>query len=174
MCAMADKRGPKKGQKGQPGHQHNELAARIITELRSHGMPQQAISHHLEWIQAQKLLDLGDQGYSVDTLQRHYREALDQGAIPAKDLLMRRAYAMAMMDDLPKGVSPDIAYRISTEKVRWLLNVQHGVTETKAHTHSGPGGGPIPIALIEATLSAEEIHQLAYLTAKLERAAAEQ
>ena len=174
MAKKPDQRGAKKGSSGQQPHKRNDIAARVIASLASFGLPQIHISEHLAWLQDEKLLDLGGQGYSTDTLQRHYRAELDAAKIPAKELLMHRAYQMALMDNLPEGVSPDTAYRLSSEKVKWLLNVQHGVVETKGHQHSGPGGGPIPISLIESALTPEEIEQLANITAKLERAAAEQ
>jgi len=174
MAKKTDKRGAKKGSSGQQPHKRNATAAAVIESLAGFGLPQIHISEHLAWLQDEKLLDLGGQGYSPDTLQRHYRAELDAAKIPAKELLMHRAYQMAMMDNLPEGVSVDAAYRLSAEKVRWLLNVQHGVVEIKGHQHSGPKGGPIPISLVEATLTPEEIETLAYLTGKLERAAAEQ
>ena len=74
----------------------------------------------------------------------------------------------------PEGVSADRAYSVAADKLEKLLNIQHGIVAHQSHRHAGPGGGPIPIALIEATLTAEEIETLAYLTGKLEAAAAEQ
>lgn len=174
MAKKPDKRGAKPGESGQKPHKRNSVAAGIIENLASYGLPQSNISDHLSWLQIKGHIKLGSQGYSVDTLQRHYRPELDAAKIPAKDLLMHRAYQMAMMDSLPEGVSADTAYRLSSEKVKWLLNVQHGVVETKGHQHSGPGGGPIPISLVESVLTPEEMETFAYLINKLERAAAEQ
>jgi hypothetical protein len=175
MAENDDKRGAPKGSQGNVPHQRNAAAAAVITRLASYGVPQSCISDFLGWAQTESLIaELGEQGYSIDTLQRHYRDALDQGRVPSKEMLMGRMYAMAMMENLPAGVSADRAYSVAADKLEKLLNIQHGIVAHQSHRHAGPGGGPIPIALIEATLTAEEIETLAYLTGKLEAAAAEQ
>lgn len=174
MAKKPDRRGAPKGSKGNAAHQHNALAGKLIERLASYGVPQASISDFLTWAQDSGITDLGGQGYSTDTIQRHYRTELDAAKAPGKDALLNRMYAMAMMERVPEGVSPDRAYSIAADKIEKLLNIQHGVMAHNSHRHSGPGGGPIPIALIEATLTAEEIETLAYLTGKLERAAAEQ
>lgn len=166
-----DKRGASKGDQGNRAHKRNELAARLIEKLAGHGMPQRSIADVLEWSKEALGLDLGKQGYSEDTLQRHYRDALDAAKKPGLDQLLHRVYAMAMMENVPEGVSADRAYAISSEKLMALLNMQHGIMPHQSLRHAGPGGGPIPIALIEATLTQEEIEQLARITAKLEAAA---
>lgn len=183
MAEKDDKRGAKPGKRtgspdeGKPGnlpHERNEVAAALIERLAGYGLPQSCMSDFLEWLQGSDIdLDLGQQGYSLDTLKRHYRDALDRGRIPGKEMLLGRVYQMAMMENLPEGVSPDRAYAIAAEKVMALLNIQHGIMPHQSHRLSGPGGGPIPIALIEATLTGEEIDQLARITAKLEAAARE-
>jgi hypothetical protein len=183
MPERDDKRGAKPGKrKGTPHegkvgnvpHERNEAAAAIIERLSVYGLPQNCICDFLAWAQDEPLaLDLGSQGYSIDTLARHYRDAIDRGRIPGKDMLLGRVYQMAMMENVPEGVSKDRAYAIAADKIMALLNIQHGIMPHQSHRLSGPGGGPIPIALIEATLTAEEIDQLARITAKLEAAARE-
>lgn len=172
MAEKEDKRGGgKPGVNGNPAHERNDVAAAIVERLAGYGVPQSCISDFLGWANEEGIAQLGDQGYSPDTLQRHYRDALDRGKAPGKDMLMGMMYRMAMMENLPAGVSPDKAYAIAADKLEKLLNIQHGVIAHQSHRHAGPGGGPIPIALIEATLTAEEIDQLARITAKLEAAA---
>lgn len=182
MADRDDKRGakpgkrtgtPDEGKSGNLPHERNEVAAALVERLSGYGLPQSCMSDFLEWARDHTDLDLGDQGYSLETLKRHYRDAIDRGRLPGKDMLLGRVYQMAMMENVPDGVSPDRAYAIAAEKVMALLNIQHGIMPHQSHRLSGPGGGPIPIALIEATLTAEEIDQLARITAKLEAAARE-
>lgn len=182
MAGKDDKRGakpgkrtgsPDEGKAGNLPHERNEVAAALIERLAGYGLPQNCMSDFLEWARDHTDLDLGEQGYSADTLKRHYRDALDRGRIPGKEMLLGRVYQMAMMESVPEGVTPDRAYAIAAEKIMALLNIQHGIMPHQSHRLSGPGGGPIPIALIEATLTAEEIDQLARITAKLEAAARE-
>lgn len=160
---MADKRGSKPGEKGQPPHKRNEQAARLIERLAGYGLPQSCISDFIEFA-------IGP-GFSIDTIQRHYRAELDRGKAPAKDVLIGRVYAMAMMQDVPKGVTPDRAYAIAADKLMALLNIQHGIMPHQSHRHAGPGGGPIPIAVIEAALTTEEMTTFANLLSKIELAA---
>lgn len=180
MTKRSDRRGakagnrdgtPNEGKKGNLPHVWNKTAADLIERLSRYGVPQDCISDFLEWAQEGIGLDLGSQGYRVNTLNRHYREAIDRGRIPGKEMLLARVYRMALMEDIPDGVTPDRAYAISADKIMALLNIQHGIMPHQSHRLSGPGGGPISIALIEATLTAEEIDQLARITAKLEAAA---
>lgn len=172
MANRKDKRGSKPGERGQTPHQRNDNAAALILRLASFGLPQQSIADFLDWTQGDPLaLDLGGQGYSIDTLTRHYRPELDQAKAPAKDMLLHRMYAMAMMEGVPPGVTPDRAYAIAADKLMALLNIQHGIMPHQSHRHAGPNGGPIPISLIESVLTPEEIGQLASITAKLEAAA---
>lgn len=164
---------PDEGKAGNLPHERNEVAAALIQQLAGYGLPQTCISDFLEWARDNTALELGAQGYSLDTIKRHYRDALDRAKIPGKEMLLGRVYQMAMMENVPEGVSPDRAYAIASDKIMALLNIQHGIMPHQSHRLAGPGGGPIPIALIEATLTAEEIDQLARITAKLEAAARE-
>ena len=182
MADRGDKRGakpgkrngtPDEGKAGNLPHVRNEVAAALIERLSVYGLPQNCICDFLDWAQDGIGLDLGGQGYAIDTLKRHYRDAIDRGRIPGKDMLLGRVYQMAMMESVPDGVTPDRAYAIAADKIMALLNIQHGIMPHQSHRLSGPGGGPIPIALIEATLTGEEIDQLARITAKLEAAARE-
>lgn len=167
-----DKRGAPKGSQGNVPHVRNAAAMALIERVASYGLPQSCISDFLEWAQGAPLnIDLGGQGYSPDTLQRHYRDELAKAKLPAKELLMHRAYQMAFMDLLPEGVTPDTAFRVSADKIKYLLNVQHGVAMINSHRHAGPGGGPIPIVALEA-LNDEELEWLERITAKLAAAAA--
>lgn len=171
MARKDDKRGAPKGSSGNIAHERNAVAAAVIERLAGYGLPQSCMVDFLTWASGEQIAQLGGQGYSMDTLHRHYRDALDRGKAPGKDMLLGRVYQMAMMENLPEGVTPDKAYTIAADKIMALLNIQHGLMPHQSHRHAGPGGGPIPIALIEATLTAEEIDQLARITAKLEAAA---
>lgn len=174
MAQKPDKRGAPKGSSRNVPHKRNEIAASVIERLASYSVPQSCISDFLEWARENvDGLDLGGQGYSVDTLQRHYRDALDRGRVPSKDMLIGKLYAMAMMENLPDGVSPDRAYSIAADKLMALLNIQHGIVPHQSHRHAGPGGGPIPIALLSC-LDDEELSWLERISAKLEQAASEQ
>jgi hypothetical protein len=172
MADRQDKRGAPPGSRGNVPHVRNETAAAIVERLAGYGMPQAAISGFLEWAGKELVaLGIGYQGYGVDTLTRHYRDALDRGKKPGLETLMHRMYAMAMMEDLPPGVTPDVAYRIASDKLMALLNVQHGIMPHQSHRHAGPGGGPIPIVALEA-LNDEELDWLERISAKLSAAAA--
>lgn len=104
MAERDDKRGAKPGSRtgtpdeGKPGnlpHERNEVAAALIERLAGYGLPQNCMSDFLEWARDHTDLDLGEQGYSADTLKRHYRDALDRGRIPGKEMLLGRVYQMA-------------------------------------------------------------------------------
>jgi hypothetical protein len=164
---MPDKRGSSKGDKHQPAHQHNELAAAIIRQLRGYGVPIKCIAQHLEWLREQEILDLGGQGYSLDTVKRHYRLSLDVGGLPTKHMLMQIIAQGALGEDLPEGVSPDLAYRLGLENARWYLEKVHGVGQPKG---IDTGRGQIPIDLVREVLSIEEIGQLERIMGKLQRA----
>jgi hypothetical protein len=167
---MPDKRGRnRKGSPHQQPHQHNELAARIIRELRGYGVPIKCCAQHLEWLQTEGILDLGGQGYSLDTLKRHYRISLDIGALPTKHMLMQVVAHGALGEDLPEGVSPDLAYRLGLENARWYLEKVFGVGNPKAAADDARG--KIPIDLVREVLSVEELRQLEIIMAKLHRAA---
>lgn len=107
------------GKRGNAPHERDEEAATIIKELSGYGMPQDEISRILN-------ATYGG-GFSVDTLDRHYRDELDHGLSLAKEKLLKRAHEMAMMEKVPAGVSPDKAFEISSRKVDFLLNVVHRV-----------------------------------------------
>lgn len=172
MADRDDKRGAPPGSQGNVPHERNAAAAALIERVSSYGLPRKALVDFLEWVQGGPLnLDLASQGYSEDTLMRHYRAELDKARLPAKELLMHRAYQMAMMDQLPDGVSPDRAYAVAADKLKYLLNVQHGIAPFQSHRHAGPGGGPIPIVALEA-LNDEELEWLERITAKLAASAA--
>lgn len=159
----------KKGHRGHPAHQKNATAAAIIEELRGYGVPQSLVSKFLDWAPGAIGIDLGGQGYSVDTLQRHYRDEMERAKAPGKELLMGQLYRMAMGEQLVEGVSPDTQFRIMADKVEKLLAIQHGVIAPSHHKHS-EAGQPIPLAVIEEALTAEEMETFAFLYSKIERA----
>jgi hypothetical protein len=180
MADREDKRGAAPGSRagteaeGKAGnlpHVRNDLAAATIERLAGYGMPQASISDFLNW--AGERIDLGGQGYSPDTIQRHYRDALDRGKRPGLDQLMHRVYAMAFMEAVPPGVTPDRAYAIAADKLMALLNIQHGIMPHQSHRHAGPGGGPIAIAAL-SSLDDEELDWLERITAKLAAAGGNQ
>jgi hypothetical protein len=174
MADREDKRGAPKGSLGNVPHERNDVAAAIIERLAGYGMPQASISDFLEWARAElPSLGLGEQGYSIDTIQRHYRDALDRGKRPGLDQLMHRVYAMAFMEAVPPGVTPDRAYAIAADKLMALLNIQHGIMPHQSHRHAGPGGGPIAIAAL-SSLDDEELDWLERITAKLAAAGGNQ
>ena len=183
MAQKPDKRGAKGGdRKGTPDegkagnlpHVRNDQAAQLVERLSGYGLPQTCMSDFLNWaVGAMPGIGLGDQGYGLDTLKRHYRDALDRGKKPSLEMLMGRVYSMAMMQDIPEGVSPDRAYAIAADKLMALLNMQHGVMPHQSHRHAGPGGGPIPIALLTC-LDDEELEWLERITAKLAAAGSDQ
>lgn len=150
-----------------PAHQHNELAAKLIRELRGHGLPIKSIARHLEWLQEQEICDLGGQGYSLDTLKRHYRLSLDVGALPTKHMLMQILAQGALGENIPDGVSPDVAYREGLANARWWLQNIEGIGAAKAPTE---GKGQIPIDLVREVLTVDELHQLERIMGKLHRA----
>lgn len=191
MAEKSDKRGAPRGDQSKPAgkrregtahegksgnlpHERNAFAAAVIERLSGYGLPQKCMSDYLEWMRDLEIArNLGDQGYSVDTLHRHYRDAMDRGKPAGKEILMGRVYQMAMMENLPEGVTPDRAYTIAADKLMALLNIQHGIMPHQSHRHAGPGGGPIPIALLSC-LDDEELNWLERISRKLEAAAAEQ
>lgn len=124
-----DKRGAPKGSAGNKAHQRNESAAKLIKRLAGYGMPQAEIARAC-------IAAFGD-GYSVDTLDRHYRAELDHGLALAKVQLLKRAHDMALMRGLPPGLSVDAAYRISSDKVDFLLNAVHRVRPGSVHEFDG-------------------------------------
>jgi hypothetical protein len=125
-----DKRGAPKGAQGQPRHVRTKEAADLIQRLAGYGMPQAEIARSCN-------AAFPGVGFSIDTLDRHYREELDHGLAVAKEQLLQRAHRMAMMEDIPEGVSKDAAYRISADKVDFLLNVVHRVRPGSVHEFDG-------------------------------------
>jgi len=101
----------------------------VVKRLAGYGMPQAEI--------ARALNDAFGGGYSVDTLDRHYREELDHGLACQKEVLLKRAHQMAMMEEVPEGVSKDAAYAVSAKKVDFLLNVVHRVRPGSVHEFDG-------------------------------------
>ena len=114
-----DNRGAAPGEFGNKPHERDEQAAKLIEMLAGFGLSQPEIKQAVE---AQF-----DQGFSVATLDRHYRAELDRGLARAKSQLLQRAHQMAMGREAPQGVSPDKVYEISSKKVDFLLRVVHGV-----------------------------------------------
>jgi hypothetical protein len=116
-----DRRGARKGNKTVQAHQRNEDVAAQTELLTGFGMPRDQIVQVIR-------KGFGD-GYSVDTLQRHYAPELERGMATAKATLLKRAFNMAMGTDVAVGVTPDKAYEISSRKVDFLLSVVHGMRE---------------------------------------------
>jgi hypothetical protein len=109
MSERKDRRGAKPGEHRQQPHIRTEEIARQVETMTGLGITQNDMGHILQ--------------LSPDTLARHYRDELDRGMSKAKMTLLNRAYQMAMGQAVPEGVSKDAAYRISSDKVDFLLNV---------------------------------------------------
>jgi len=142
-----DARGASKGEFGNTGHERSEEAATLIRELSGYGMPQEEISRVLN-------ATYGG-GFSVDTLDRHYRAELDAALAERKAGLLRRAHKIAMGEDVmakvgedgeikPSGVSPDAALRESSATIRWLLGAVHRVRDGMEHDF---GAGTINVTI---------------------------
>lgn len=93
----------------------------MIKRLASYGMPQTEISAVLN--------EAKGGGFSVDTLDRHYRAELDAAMAERKGRLLERAHKIAMGEDVPEGVSADAAYREGASQLRWLLGAVHRVRD---------------------------------------------
>lgn len=143
-----DKRGAPPGHHGNPPHVRNEKAAEQVEIMAGFAMPFWQIA-----IAVDALFD--DQGYSQDTIERHYRPELDRGLVKSKALLMQGAYDLALGRNVPDGVSPDKVYDIRAKKIAWLLSAVHGVAPVTRQWHSGPNEGPINYA----ELTDEEIDE---------------
>lgn len=143
-----ERRGAKPGEFGNRGHQRNPQAAAQIEILAGFGLPQWQIAILLTET-------FTDQGYSEDTLQKHYKPELDRGAIKAKSVLMQGAYDRALGRNVPTGVSPDVAYRVAETCARWLLESVHDMAPASKHKHMGADGG----AIRYAQLSDEELER---------------
>lgn len=131
-----DTRGAPKGSSGNVAHERSEEAATLIRELSGYGMPQEEISRVLN-------ATYGG-GYSVDTLDRHYRAELDAALAVRKSALLRRAHKIAMGEEVPDKVSPDAAYRESALQLRWLLGAVHRVRDGMEHDF---GAGTINVTI---------------------------
>ena len=142
-----DARGAAKGNSGNVPHVRSEEAATLIRELSGYGMPQEEIARVLN-------ATFGS-GYSVDTLDRHYRAELDAALAMRKGELLRRAHKIAMGEDVmakvgkdgqlsASGVSPDAALRESSATIRWLLGAVHRVRDGMEHDF---GAGTINVSI---------------------------
>jgi len=120
---------PDEGKRGNLPHIRTDEAAAAVKRLAGYGIPQPEI--------ARVLNDAFGGGFSVDTLDRHYREELDSGLSVQKEQLLKRAHEMAMMKEIPEGVSKDVAYTVSSKKVDFLLNVVHRVRPGSVHEFDG-------------------------------------
>lgn len=117
----SDDRGAPKGSFGNQPHERDEEVAVLVRKLASFGMPQEEIS--------QALNEAKGGGFSVDTLSRHYRAELDEALASRKGKLLERAHDIALMENLPDGVSKDAAYREGASQLRWLLGAVHRVRD---------------------------------------------
>lgn len=143
----------------QKAHERNADAAKQVEILAGLGLPKRDIRFALE-----SMFD--DQGYSEDTLIRHYRDELDAGMAKAKTRLLQRAYDRATGRNVPENVSPDVAYREEGRSLEWILSAVHKVSPlTKV---SGPDGGAVPITNIDlSSLSDDDLDALERISAKL-------
>ncbi len=156
-------------QHGGP-HEHNLIAAAIIANLRGHGITQQGISEHLECLQAEGVVDLGGQGYSLDTLQRHYRISLDVGAIVSRDRLLEMLTKFAMGEGMPQGVSPDAALRTMSDSIKWMLEKHYGEGAKGSPLDLERSTHRLPLERVREVLSIEEMGQLERILRKLKAA----
>lgn len=142
-----DTRGAPKGSSGNVAHERSEEAATLIRELSGYGMPQEEVARVLN-------ATYGG-GYSVDTMDRHYRAEMDAALAERKAGLLRRAHKIAMGEDVmakvgedgkvvPSGVSPDAALRESSAQLRWLLGAVHRVRDGMEHDF---GAGTINVTI---------------------------
>lgn len=153
---------------GNLPHQRNEQAAAQIEILAGFGLPRRQIRLAVEAL-------FTDQGYSEDTLERHYRAELDRGMAKAKTTLLQGAYDIALGRNIPDGVSPDTAYRERGRKIDFLLNAVHGVVPHQSQRHAGPDGGAIPFANIDlSSLSDDDLDALERISARLSPARTDQ
>lgn len=121
----ADDRGAKPGNEGNRPHVRDEEAAILIRAMAGYGMPREEISHALNAAKGG--------GFSVDTLDRHYRPELDQALAERKAQLLTRAHKIALGEDIPDGVSKDEAYRTGARQLNWLLGAVHRVRTGVEH-----------------------------------------
>jgi hypothetical protein len=133
-----DKRGSPKGRYGQPKHVRNEAAAEQIELLAGFGLPKREIGQAVEAL-------FKDQGYSEDTIERHYRDEWDRGLAVAKSKLLIGANDIAFGRLQPEGVTPDRLFAERARKIEWLLGAVHKVAPVQSHRLGGPEGGAIPV-----------------------------
>lgn len=142
-----DARGAPKGSSGNVPHERDEEVAILVRELSGYGMPQEEISRALN-------LAKGG-GFSVDTLDRHYRAELDHALAERKGELLRQAHKIAMGSDLltttdadgnivSTGVSADAALRERASTIKWLLGAVHRVRDGVEHDF---GAGTINVTI---------------------------
>lgn len=154
---------PHEGKIGNVAHEYNPEAAAQIEILSGYGLPQNQIVDFLE-------ATFDDQGYSQDTIQRHYRAEIDRGKAKAKVTLIRGAYDMAMGRNKPDGVSADTAFREQSRKIEFLLNVVHKMVPYTGQHLSGPDGGAIPIANIDlSNLTDDDLDALERISQRLDQ-----
>lgn len=145
----------------QKAHERNEEAARQIEILAGLGLPQSDIRYAVEAM-------FDDQGYSEDTLQRHYRKELDAGMAKSKTRLLQGAYDRAFGRNAPEGVSPDVVYREGTRSTEWLLGAVHGIGPVTNTRLSGPNGGPVQFEKVDlSALDDDDLAHLERISAKL-------
>ena len=149
-------------------HIRNADAAAQIEILAGFGLPQIEISQFLE-------ATFEDQGYSPDTLQRHYRPEINAGKVKAKAKLMAGAYDIAFGRAIPEGVTADRAYSERSRKIEWLLNAVHQIVPHSNQRHSGPDGGAIPLANLDlSSLTDDDLDALERISARLNPSGADQ
>ena len=131
MAETDDQRGADKGSFGRTPHEHNEGVAKAIVRMVGYGMSQAEISACLN--------DQYGRGYSPDTLQRHYREALDQGLAMQKEKLLAFEHKVAFLEAMPEaeGVSKDQIFKIASDSRKWLLNVVHRMRPGQVNEFDG-------------------------------------
>jgi len=125
----------------------------MVAEMSGFGLSQSEISHCLNAAHGG--------GYSVDTLQRHYREELDTGLAVQKHALVKRSIRMAMSEEVPAGVDPNEMLKEAGRMLRWVLPTVFGMKETIAHEHTGKDGGPIEQTINAANEFTSRITRLA-------------
>lgn len=85
-------------------------------------------------------------GKSIDSLQRHCRTELDNGAFRANVKVSGALYTKAMKGDVTAII--------------WWEKTRRGMKDTSRHEHGGPNGGAIPFRFDLTGLSDEELEQL--------------
>lgn len=92
-------------------------------------------------------------GVSIDTLQRHFRDELNTGALRANAMIGGKLFNKALAGD-----NASIFFWLKT-RARWRESAQQ-------HEHSGPGG--LPIETMDLThLTDDELRQWQSIRAKI-------